>query len=101
MALQDVYESENLVELFEKFDSEKYDYYNGLGQNILFADTSGNIGYRMLMTIPERKDKTPFIGSRVLDGTTTNFDWVIHCDEKGERLCNPWNGERGRQMVIP
>jgi len=28
------------------------------------------------MTIPERKDKTPFIGSRILDGTTSEFDWT-------------------------
>ena len=28
------------------------------------------------MTIPERNDKTPFIASRVLDGTTTKFDWT-------------------------
>lgn len=28
------------------------------------------------MTVPERKDKTPFISSRVLDGTTSQFDWT-------------------------
>ena len=28
------------------------------------------------MTVPERKDKTPYIGSRVLDGTTSKFDWT-------------------------
>lgn len=43
---------------------------------MLLADTSGNIGYRLLMTIPERKDKTPFISNRVLDGTTTTWDWT-------------------------
>lgn len=30
----------------------------------------------LIMTIPERVDKTPFIGSRVLDGTTRRFDWT-------------------------
>ena len=40
------------------------------------ADTSGNIGYRLITTMPERKNKTPFIGSRVLDGTTSQFDWT-------------------------
>ena len=44
--------------------------------NTVFADTSGNIGYRLIMAVPERKDKTPFIGSRVLDGTTSKFDWT-------------------------
>ena len=28
------------------------------------------------MTIPERKDKTPFLSSRILDGTTSQFDWT-------------------------
>ena len=28
------------------------------------------------MTVPERKDKTPFVASRVLDGTTSKFDWT-------------------------
>jgi len=40
------------------------------------ADDSGNIGYRMITTFPERKDKTPFIGNRVLDGTTSAHDWT-------------------------
>ena len=43
---------------------------------MLFADTKGNIGYRLILSVPVRKDKTPFIGSRVLDGTTTEFDWT-------------------------
>jgi penicillin amidase len=29
----------------------------------------------MLCPTPIRKDKTPFIGSRVLDGRTSEFDW--------------------------
>lgn len=28
------------------------------------------------MTLPERKEKTPFIGQRILDGTTSQFDWT-------------------------
>jgi len=39
------------------------------------ADTSGNIGYMLASSIPIRKDKTPYIGCRVLDGTTSEFDW--------------------------
>lgn len=42
-----------------------------MGLNILFADTSGNIGYRLIFSIPVRKDKTPYIGARILDGTKT------------------------------
>ena len=62
--------------------------------NMLFADTSGNIGYKLVMTIPERNDKTPFIASRVLDGTTTEFDWtgaVIHQKDLPRSL-NPEKG---------
>jgi penicillin amidase len=39
------------------------------------ADNAGNIGYIMLIGVPNRKDKTPNIGNRVLDGTTTAYDW--------------------------
>lgn len=70
-------ESNDIPEFYTKLDGElgKEDY-RGTGQNMLLADTSGNIGYRLLMTIPERKDKTPFISNRVLDGTTTKWDWT-------------------------
>ena len=43
--------------------------------NLVVADDSGDIGYMMLVGYPDRKDKTPYIGNRVLDGTTTNYDW--------------------------
>jgi penicillin G amidase len=49
--------------------------WNGVPQNFLFADTDGDIAYYMLCPTPIRKDKTPFIGSRILDGTTSEFDW--------------------------
>jgi acyl-homoserine lactone acylase PvdQ len=29
----------------------------------------------MLLPSVNRKDKTPYIGSRVLDGTVSNYDW--------------------------
>lgn len=29
----------------------------------------------MLVAYPNRKDQTPYIGNRVLDGSTTNYDW--------------------------
>lgn len=43
--------------------------------NLVMADTEGNIGYLLMLPYPNRKNKTPFIGSRVLDGTTSAFDW--------------------------
>lgn len=43
--------------------------------NLVMADTEGNIGYLLMLPYPNRINKTPFIGSRVLDGTTSQFDW--------------------------
>jgi len=44
--------------------------------NLVMADNlNGDIGYMMLVAFPNRKDKTPYIGNRVLDGTKTDFDW--------------------------
>ena len=43
--------------------------------NLVMADTEGYIGYLLMLPYPDRKNKTPFIGSRVLDGTTSAFDW--------------------------
>ena len=74
--LRTIYEADDLPQLFKTFDSEAFTSYKGTGFNVLFADTKGNIGYRLIMTVPERKDKTPFIGCRVLDGTTSEFDWT-------------------------
>ena len=51
------------------------DGYRGGPFNLLLADSEGNIGYTLLLSYPNRKNKTPFIGSRVLDGTTSEFDW--------------------------
>ena len=49
--------------------------YIGLPLNLILADTHGDIAYFMLAPTPIRKNKTPFIGSRILDGTTSDFDW--------------------------
>lgn len=68
--------AKDIPEFFEIMHGEFGNNYQGVGQNVILADTSGNIAYKLLMSIPERVDKTPFIGSRVLDGTTTNFDWT-------------------------
>jgi len=49
--------------------------YHSVPMNLVMADNSGDIGYIMLANFPNRKDKTPFIGNRVLDGTTSAYDW--------------------------
>ena len=72
-----IFESKDLHEFFDKFDNQPLGQsYKGVGQNTVLADDSGNIGFRMLTTMPERKDKTPFIGNRILDGTTSKHDWT-------------------------
>ena len=69
-------DAKTIPKLFEEFKSERFAKYKGFGMNAVFADTSGNIGYYLIMSVPVRKSKVPFIGSRVLDGTTTKFDWT-------------------------
>ena len=49
--------------------------YSGINTNFMMADREGNIGYYMLSPIPIRKDKTPYIAHRVLDGRRSDFDW--------------------------
>lgn len=46
-----------------------------LPQNFIMADNDGDIGYLMMTPVPRRKNQTPHIGSRVLDGRTSEFDW--------------------------
>lgn len=74
--LKTAYDSKDLNEMFATLDGPQFDRYVGMGFNTLYADTSGNIGYRLVSTMPVRKDKTPFIGHRILDGTKSKFDWA-------------------------
>lgn len=49
--------------------------YHSIPMNLVLADNEGDIGYMMLVPFPNRKDKTPYIGNRVLNGETTDYDW--------------------------
>lgn len=51
------------------------DGYNGIPMNLVMADNDGDIGYMMLSSFPNRVDKTPYIGNRVLNGETIAYDW--------------------------
>ena len=62
-------------DLMAKFNDLGGNGYRSVPMNLVMADNSGDIGYIMLVSFPNRKDKTPFIGNRVLDGTTSAFDW--------------------------
>ena len=47
----------------------------------------------MAASIPKRKNRTPFIGKRVLDGRTSDFDWEGNVPPKDlPRSINPKRG---------
>ena len=49
--------------------------YRGIAANILLADNSGNIAYQLAVPFPVRKDQTPYLGCRVLNGRLSQYDW--------------------------
>lgn len=49
--------------------------FKSVPMSLVLADNHGDIGFMMLASIPNRRDKTPNLGNRVLDGTTTAYDW--------------------------
>jgi hypothetical protein len=65
----------SVKELFEKVDEDCAEGYKSLPMNLVLADNAGDIGYMMLASYPNRKDRTPFIGNRVLDGESSKYDW--------------------------
>ena len=56
-------------------DSKLVGGYRGVTVNVVMADTQGNIGYQLLAPVPIRKDQTPFLGLRVLNGRSSAYDW--------------------------
>ena len=69
-------ETKTVREAIDWFDGETTEKgWNGFPANFILADTTGDIGYIVVAPAPVRKDKTPYIGSRVLDGRTTAYDW--------------------------
>ena len=67
--------------------------YKGIPMNLVMADQSGDIGYVMVAPVPSRKNKTPYIGNRVLDGETTDYDWDGYVS--GSELPRSYNPEKG------
>lgn len=63
-------------QIMDKVDEECKNGYTSLPMNLVLADDTGDIGYMMLAAYPNRKDKTPYIGNRVLNGETTAYDWL-------------------------
>jgi acyl-homoserine lactone acylase PvdQ len=71
----DIASGMGVKELMDKIEDNGKQGHKSLPMNLVLADNGGDIGYMMLVPFPNRKDKTPFIGNRVLDGTTTAYDW--------------------------
>ena len=88
-------ECKDVHEFFEKIEeATSSNGYRGLAANLILADNSGNIAYQLLVPMPKRKDLTPYLGCRVLDGRTSQFDWtdeLIPIDEL-PRSINPAKG---------
>jgi len=51
-------------------------YYNSIPLSIVFADRENNIGYALMAATPYRKSTYTFVGSKVLDGSKGQYDWV-------------------------
>ena len=72
-----LYNTKTIPELFERVDALTEETgYRGIAGNLMFADNSNNIGYQMMVPFARRKDETPYLGCRVLDGRTSQFDWT-------------------------
>ena len=68
------YTVENIPKFFENIDRKELGY-KGVTVNCIMSDNQGNIGYQLFGPLPKRKDNTPFLGLRVLNGRTTAYDW--------------------------
>ena len=70
--LTNLAESPNLVDFRQRFENmTEGTGYRGVAANMMMADSSGNIAYQMAVPMRRRKDETPYLGCRVLDGRTT------------------------------
>ena len=65
----------NLFEFHESLRTKGGESWISLGINIVASDIEGNIGYWMLSASPIRRNDYPYLGSSVLDGTSTVHDW--------------------------
>lgn len=59
----------------EQTEKEMNGFYGTAG-NYIFGDNKGNIVYQMSVPIFRRKDESPYLGCRVLDGRTSAYDWT-------------------------
>ena len=66
----------NLFEFHGSLQTKAGDKWVSLGVNIVASDLEGNIGYWMLSSSPVRRNDYPYLGSSILDGTSTVHDWI-------------------------
>ncbi|MGK9369867.1 penicillin acylase family protein [Melioribacter sp. Ez-97] len=65
-------------------------YFNVPGQNFIYADKEGNIGYVCAALLPVRKNASPTL---IYDGRTTDNDWKGYVSyDLMPKLFNPENG---------
>lgn len=94
--LNGLIKSKTVTEMFELADKAAANGYNGLAANWIFADfNKGDIGYMVSASVPVRKDKTPYIACRVLDGTRTAFDWEPNKNIPLTELPRSFNPSKG------
>lgn len=88
-------ESSTEIKAFSKINSASNwkDFKNGVkyfgtpGQNFVYADVEGNIGYIAGVKLPKRKNNSP---SFVYDGTTDENDWIGYVPfNKNPMMYNP------------
>lgn len=72
--LRKVTEFKKVKSLWDFMEELTKDGYYGFSANFVMAD-SEDIAYQLALGFPKRKNLTPFLGCRVLDGRTTEFDW--------------------------
>ena len=82
-------------EMMENVDDLGRNGWNGLSINLVMADRDGDIGYMLIAPVPVRKDNTPYISSRVLDGRKSTYDWEVDQNVPVNHLPRSFNPEKG------
>ena len=67
--------------------------YASVPQNLILAFQDGDIGFFLANNVPIRNQDKPYTGCKVLDGTTTEDDWMGYVKPKDlPRIINPKKG---------
>lgn len=79
----------NNAKNWKEFNAGVYDF-AAPGQNFVYADSSGNIGYVAGVKLPIRYNNSP---SFIFDGTTDRYDWTGYVPyNENPKLFNPTQG---------